>query len=229
MEWERSMADTGNGQGANTVREGDVAAPVAPIAAAAFDRAHVSTPPWDMLSPQPAFVRLVQAGRIAGSVLDIGCGTGELALYLSERGLAVLGIDRSLLTINKAQAKAVERGLAVWFAVADAVALGDLDEICGTVVDRRLQHVLSDAEHTALVPGLQTSSVSWRPLPRTVLQQARGGCHRTTGGTTSGAAHPLRQCVPVLLHLFLEHGQPAAARFGYGVPFRYRIDRFTDA
>jgi len=162
MEWERSMADTGNGQGADTVREGDVAAPVAPIAAAAFDRAYVSTPPWDMLSPQPAFVGLVEAGRIARSVLDIGCGTGELALYLSERRLAVLGIDRSLRAINKAQAKAAERELAVWFAVVDAVALGDLGEICDTVVDSGLQtavrpgghsHVLCFNEHAAAAIG----------------------------------------------------------------------------
>ncbi len=32
--------------------------------------------PWDTGRPQPAFVRLAEEGRLAGRVLDAGCGTG---------------------------------------------------------------------------------------------------------------------------------------------------------
>jgi len=100
---------------------------------------------------------LAEAARIAGAVLDIGCGSGELALYLAGRGLTVLGIDRSPLAISKAQAKAAARGLSARFPIADAVALGDLGEAFDTVVDSGLLHVLSDDGRTALVAGLRTA------------------------------------------------------------------------
>jgi hypothetical protein len=34
-------------------------------------------PPWDVGRPQPAFVRLADAGTLTGALLDAGCGTGE--------------------------------------------------------------------------------------------------------------------------------------------------------
>jgi SAM-dependent methyltransferase len=121
---------------------------------AAFDRAYAGTPPWDIDGPQPAFVGLAEAGRVAGPVLDIGCGTGELALYLAGRGMPVLGVDGSPTAIAKARAKASARAVPVRFAVADATALQDLNECFATVVDSGLLHVLSDAGRVALVAGL---------------------------------------------------------------------------
>ena len=43
--------------------------------------------PWDTGRPQPAIVRLAGAGRFTGTVLDVGCGTGENALFLAARGI----------------------------------------------------------------------------------------------------------------------------------------------
>ena len=66
------------------------------IRGSAFDEAYTSgRPPWDISQPQPAFVALAQAGRITGKVLDVGCGTGENALFLGQRGLVVEGQRRA--------------------------------------------------------------------------------------------------------------------------------------
>jgi SAM-dependent methyltransferase len=120
----------------------------------AFDQAYAGTPPWDVPGPQPAFVPLVDAGRITGKVLDVGCGTGELALFLAARGLGVLGIDGSTIAINKAQVKAEKRKLAARFMVWDATAVAALGETFDTVVDSGLLHCLSDKDRAALVSGL---------------------------------------------------------------------------
>jgi hypothetical protein len=50
-------------------------------------------PPWDIGRAQPAIVRLAAEGLIAGDVIDVGCGTGENAIHLASRGLAVVGVD----------------------------------------------------------------------------------------------------------------------------------------
>ena len=59
--------------------------------------------PWDIGRPQPEVVSLAEAGLITGSVLDIGCGTGENALYLAGRGHAVFGLVGSATGIALAR------------------------------------------------------------------------------------------------------------------------------
>jgi SAM-dependent methyltransferase len=41
----------------------------------------------------------------AGSVLDVGCGTGTFALLLAERGLEVIGVDPAGASLSVARAK----------------------------------------------------------------------------------------------------------------------------
>jgi hypothetical protein len=58
-----------------------------------FDSAYGETPPWDIGAAQPDLIALFNEYPPAGPVLDLGCGTGDLALALARRGLTVLGID----------------------------------------------------------------------------------------------------------------------------------------
>jgi SAM-dependent methyltransferase len=58
-----------------------------------------------------------------GPVLDLGCGTGRVALDLAARGHSVTGVDSEPSLVRALAARARERGLRVDAEVADARAL----------------------------------------------------------------------------------------------------------
>jgi SAM-dependent methyltransferase len=111
-------------------------------------------PPWDIGRPQPAFVRLADSGVLSGRMLDAGCGTGEHVLLAAAHGAAATGVDLSAVAIDKARAKAAERGLAARFEVGDALHLDRLGETFGTVLDCGLFHVFDDADRASYVLSL---------------------------------------------------------------------------
>jgi len=113
-----------------------------------FDAMYEGTPPWDIGRPQREFVRLEAAGEIKGSVLDIGCGTGENALFLAGRGHEVWGIDFAPTAIEKAKAKAKQRGLKATFRVADALQLQKLGRTFDAVIDSGLFHTFDDGDRS---------------------------------------------------------------------------------
>src|SRR5271165_4880300 len=59
-------------------------------------------PPWDIGRAQPAFVRLAEAGRLTGRVLDVGCGTGEQTLMAAAHGAEAIGVDIARTAIERA-------------------------------------------------------------------------------------------------------------------------------
>ena len=66
------------------------------------------------------------AAAADGPILDLGCGTGRVALDLAERGHDVTGVDAEPALVRTLAARARERGLRVHAEVADArtLALG---------------------------------------------------------------------------------------------------------
>jgi SAM-dependent methyltransferase len=111
-------------------------------------------PPWDIGRPQPEFVRLAEDGLLGGDVLDAGCGTGEHTLLAAEHGADAIGVDASPTAIDRARAKAADRGLAARFEVADALDLGALGMSFGTVIDSGLFHVFDDQDRGRYVASL---------------------------------------------------------------------------
>jgi SAM-dependent methyltransferase len=123
---------------------------------AGFDEAYIGVPPWDIGRPQREVVALADAGAFRSPVLDVGCGTGENALALAERGLEVLGIDASPRAIGKAMDKARERGLpGAGFLVADAFGVGGLGRRFASALDCGLFHVLDDHERPVYAESLR--------------------------------------------------------------------------
>ena len=93
--------------------------------------------------PHQAFVDLEQLGMIRGKVLDIGCCSGENALYLASRGYTVTGIDSSPTLIARALLKASRRKLKVKFLLFDSLKVEYLGVTFDTVIDCGLFHSFS--------------------------------------------------------------------------------------
>ncbi len=110
--------------------------------------------PWDIGRPQPAFVRLAEAGLLAGHVLDAGCGTGEHSLLAAASGAEVVGVDISPTAIARARAKSAERELTVRFELASALTLAELGDTFDVIVDSGLFHVFDDSDRAKYVASL---------------------------------------------------------------------------
>ncbi|MGH2595240.1 MAG: class I SAM-dependent methyltransferase [Actinomycetota bacterium] len=119
-----------------------------------FDEMYAGVPPWDIGRAQPEVVRIADAGGFAETVLDVGCGTGENALELSARGLQVVGVDAAPRAVEKARAKALERGLPTEFILADALSLGSLGRRFHSALDCGVFHVFEDHERPVYVASL---------------------------------------------------------------------------
>jgi SAM-dependent methyltransferase len=119
-----------------------------------WDGVYSGTPPWDIGRPQPAFARLAEGGLLSGQLLDAGCGTGENALLAAAHGAEVVGIDLSPRAIERARAKAADRGLPVRFEAGDVLHLGRLGRTFDTVIDSGVFHVFDDEDRPRYVASL---------------------------------------------------------------------------
>jgi SAM-dependent methyltransferase len=79
----------------------------------------------------PLWVELAEAAE--GPVLELGCGTGRVALHLARRGHAVVGIDIDADLIAELRDRAANEGLTVGAEQADAAGFS-LDENFGLIV-----------------------------------------------------------------------------------------------
>lgn len=117
-----------------------------------FENLYAGQPRWEIGRPQQAILDV--ADRITGSVLDVGCGTGENALFFVSRGHRVTGIDFLAEPITMARRKAADRGLTATFLVMDALAIKQLPDVFDSAIDSGLFHVFSDDDRRTYVDGL---------------------------------------------------------------------------
>jgi len=59
----------------------------------------------------------------SGKLLDVGCGSGQLALLAAKDGLEVTGVDIAINLVERARSRAHAQGLQIRFEAADAEAL----------------------------------------------------------------------------------------------------------
>ncbi len=143
---------------------------------ASFDSAYLGTPPWEIGKPQPALASLFEAGEVSGRVLDVGCGTGELALLAASHGLDATGVDSAPRAIAIARARTAERGLAgVRFEVGDALDLSFLNATFDTALDSGVFHVFSDEERARYVESIRRVLVPGGKYHLAVFSDAQPG------------------------------------------------------
>jgi SAM-dependent methyltransferase len=115
------------------------------------------------------------AGRCPGPVLDLGAGTGRVALHLAARGHRVFAVERNLELVEVLRRRAAARGLPVVVAHADARDFR-LEERFGLILaPMQLAHLLGGpdgrvrmlcAAAAALLPGGEFyAAVLDDPLP----------------------------------------------------------------
>jgi SAM-dependent methyltransferase len=116
-----------------------------------------ATCPWSR--DDDFFVAVVEDAGPARRVLDLGCGTGRLALGLAMRGHTVTGVDPARASLAAARAKP-DADLVTWIEGTSAV-LPDASFDAAVMTSHVAQFFVGDDEwaatladvHRALVPG----------------------------------------------------------------------------
>jgi SAM-dependent methyltransferase len=162
-----------------------------------------------------AFQEALRRHLAAGDrVLDLGCGTGDDALFLAGLGMSVLGIDPSPAMIARARAKAAERGAdRVRFEVKRAEDVADLPATYDAAYSNFGALNCADLERVGtglgrtLRPGgpVMLCLFGRRPLPAMLERgltgrgEARPRSHPRVGGIAVAVSYPTRGQVVSLL------------------------------
>jgi SAM-dependent methyltransferase len=103
--------------------------------------------PWDIGKPDFNLVQTVTTMPIAPcKALEIGCGTGDNAIWLSQQHFTVVGVDGSEIAIEKARDKAAKANASCIFAVLNILKDHVDGAPFGFVFDRGCFHTMDSAE-----------------------------------------------------------------------------------
>jgi len=87
------------------------------------ERYKTKNTPWEINRPDNNLINIVTNMPIkACKAIDIGCGTGNNAIWLAKNGFEVCGCDISDIAIERAEKKAVEADVECSFLVLDFLA-----------------------------------------------------------------------------------------------------------
>jgi methyl halide transferase len=103
--------------------------------------------PWDTGKPDFNLIHTVTTTPIAPcQALELGCGTGNNAIWLSQQGFHVVAVDISEIAIEKAREKASEAKVTCTFALLN-ILKGDVEgSPFGFAFDRGCFHALTSHE-----------------------------------------------------------------------------------
>jgi SAM-dependent methyltransferase len=92
-------------------------------------------PPW-VGQARLELVSLVESGTLRpGRAIDLGCGTGDNAIFLAQHGFQVTALDFAPAAIAKAKAKGRQAGVDVDFVVDDLTRLSTVNGQFDLLVD----------------------------------------------------------------------------------------------
>src|ERR1035438_2997864 len=103
--------------------------------------------PWDIGKPDFNLVQTVTTIPIPPcKTLDIGCGTGDNAIWLSGQNFTVVGVDVAEIAIQKAREKAAKENATCTFAVLNILKSHVDGAPFGFVFDRGCFHTMDSDE-----------------------------------------------------------------------------------
>ncbi len=183
--------------------------------------------------PESFFKHLIELGIATGdqAILDLGTGTGALALEFAARGNHVVALDPSPELLAQAQARAEALGLAVDFALASAEETGQPDHAFDVVAAATCWHWFDRpraAEECAraLKPGgrLLIAAMDWHIIPGNVLESSARLISEHNPDWASGGGHGFD---PNWGWELLEHGFSIESAFAYveAVPYSHEAWR----
>lgn len=121
---------------------------------------HAATPSWQTLEPPPEVQHAIGSGWFdpGSRLIDIGCGSGELAAWIATQGFDTVGVDYAPSAIQRARSQIEEGQANLLFEVVD---------ICGPtpdlgtfecMIDRGCFHGLDPSDHPDYVRNVATLS-----------------------------------------------------------------------
>lgn len=97
--------------------------------------------PWDVGRPDFNLIEVVTQRPVhACKVLEVGCGTGDNAIWLAQNRFKVMGVDASDIAIDKAMAKADDADVKCDFFHADFLRSEIQGAPFGFIFDRGCFH-----------------------------------------------------------------------------------------
>jgi ubiquinone/menaquinone biosynthesis C-methylase UbiE len=199
------------------------------ILATAFDRAaegydrDFGTNAAGLLFRQVVQRRMLELAPAGSLVLDVGCGTGEDALFLAEQGRRVHAIDVSQRMLRRCREKAEGRGIGPERLATEQRAAEHLAALGAQRFDAAFSDfgVLNCADLAAVGQGLAqvlrpgarvlVSVMPARPLPATAARVLAGR------GEPRGRRMPRVGGMPVPVH----HPTPRRVREAFGAGFAW--------
>jgi ubiquinone/menaquinone biosynthesis C-methylase UbiE len=112
---------------------------------------------WEYAYPSQELVALVAAGvpKKRGTILDVGCGSGQEAVFLAKCGYNVIGVDISANALRIAEKLAKKANVEVDWRQGSVYKLPVPDASIDFINDRGLLHLISEERRPTYAKEVQ--------------------------------------------------------------------------
>jgi len=142
------------------------------------------TPPWDSGSPSKELVRVLDEQKFTpGPVLELGCGTGTNAVYMTKRGFEITAIDCSAIAIERARQRAEQQNALINFILGDAFELAKTLSPFSLIFDIGFYHSIRErsvSKHLDLLWRLTIPGSYYLTLAGNADDKSEGGPPRVS-------------------------------------------------